>query len=59
VLLLSGAVTWADLAAHRPAWDLMMWLSILFSMCTALAEFGVIKWIRWGGESDLADPQLR
>jgi di/tricarboxylate transporter len=49
VLLLSGAVTWADLAAHRPAWDLMMWLSILFSMCTALAEFGVIKWIRWGG----------
>lgn len=46
VLLISGALTWTDLVTHRPAWDLLVWLSILFSMCTALADLGVIKWLR-------------
>ncbi|KIZ00173.1 Putative malate transporter yflS, partial [Monoraphidium neglectum] len=45
VLLASGAITWDDLAGHRPAWELLVWLTILFSMCTALADFGVIKWL--------------
>jgi DASS family divalent anion:Na+ symporter len=46
VLLASGTLTWDDLASHRPAWDLLVWLSILFSMCTGLADMGVIKWLR-------------
>ncbi|KAI8464937.1 MAG: Sodium/sulfate symporter [Monoraphidium minutum] len=43
VLLATGAVTWDDLAGHRPAWELLVWLSILFSMCASLADMGVIK----------------
>lgn len=43
---MGGGVTWDELASHRPAWDLLVWLSILFGMCTALAEMGVIKWVR-------------
>lgn len=46
VLVASGAISWTDLSSYRPAWDLLIWLSILFSMCTALAEYGVIQWLR-------------
>ena len=46
VLLAAGAVTWEELSGHRPAWDLLVWLSILFSMCSQLAQLGVIKWLR-------------
>jgi hypothetical protein len=27
VLLASGAITWDDLAGHRPAWELLVWLT--------------------------------
>ncbi|GBF92341.1 2-oxoglutarate malate translocator [Raphidocelis subcapitata] len=45
VLLATGAVGWDELSSHRPAWDLLVWLSVLFSMCGALTQFGVIKWL--------------
>lgn len=44
LLLAGGAVTWDELAAARAAWDMLVWLPVLFSMCAALADFGVVKW---------------
>lgn len=41
----TGAIKWDDLLAYRPAWELLIWLTILFSMCTNLTDLGVIKWI--------------
>lgn len=45
VLLFSGAMTWDDLVSYKPAWDLLIWLGIIFGMCAALADFGVIAWL--------------
>lgn len=42
VLLASGALTWDDLLAHKSAWDLFIWLVVLFSVCGAMS-----KQVRW------------
>jgi DASS family divalent anion:Na+ symporter len=43
VLLLSGALDWADLMADRIAWDVFIWYGGLFELARALGEAGVTQ----------------
>jgi DASS family divalent anion:Na+ symporter len=42
MLLLTGTLTWKDCLDYTPAWDTLLWFSILVSMCNALSASGLV-----------------
>lgn len=42
ILLLSGVLSWDDCLSFTPAWDTLLWFSLLVSMCNALASSGLV-----------------
>ena len=43
-LLLTGVLSWQDIAANAEAWNTFIWFAVLLMMATFLGEFGLIKW---------------
>ncbi len=43
LLLASGVLTWDDVLAERPAWDVFVWYGGLVRMAAAIGEFGLAK----------------
>lgn len=41
-LLVTGVLTWRDCLEYTPAWDTLMWFSVLMGMCSALATCGLV-----------------
>ncbi|MFE2064342.1 DASS family sodium-coupled anion symporter [Streptomyces sp. NPDC059467] len=44
LLLVTGVLTWGDLAAEKAAWTTLVWFSVLVMMAGQLQELGVIGW---------------
>ncbi len=44
-LLLTGALTWAQMKAEKSAWDTLTWFAALVMMGTALNDLGFIGWL--------------
>lgn len=42
-LLCSGVLTWKDCLGYSPAWDTLLWFSVLIGMSGQLNSLGVIK----------------
>jgi len=42
MLLATGTLTWDDCLDYTPAWDTLLWFSILVSMCNALSASGLV-----------------
>jgi len=42
LMLLTGVVTWEEMAGHRPAWDMLLRLALLVTMADGLARTGFI-----------------
>jgi DASS family divalent anion:Na+ symporter len=57
-LLATGVLTWSDCLAHRTAWDVLLWFSILMGMCSALAQGGVIAAFAAQAKTALASMNL-
>ena len=43
-ILLTGVLSWKDMAKNHGAWDAMVWLGGLVLMASLLKEFGVVSW---------------
>jgi DASS family divalent anion:Na+ symporter len=59
VLLLTGVLTWDDVAREHEAWSTFVWFAVLVMLATELGEFGIPRWlgetvtgalgdVRWG-----------
>eukprot|EP00967_Tisochrysis_lutea_P007412 scaffold8801_cov21-Tisochrysis_lutea.AAC.1 len=42
MLLGTGTLSWDDCLNYTPAWDTLLWFSILVSMCNALSASGLV-----------------
>lgn len=45
ILLVTGVLSWEDVAKEQNAWHTFIWLTTLLMMSGFLAEFGVMNWI--------------
>jgi len=41
-MLLSGVLSWRDCLNYTPAWDTLVWFSVLVSMCSGLSSSGLV-----------------
>ncbi len=48
LMLLGRVVTWEDMAAHAPAWDMLMRLALLVTMADGLSRTGFVGWMAHG-----------
>jgi DASS family divalent anion:Na+ symporter len=44
VLLVTGVLTWDDLASDREAWNTFVWFAVLVTMASYLGQLGLIGW---------------
>jgi L-tartrate/succinate antiporter len=45
LMLLGRVVTWQEMAAHAPAWDMLMRLALLVTMADGLTRTGFVGWM--------------
>jgi L-tartrate/succinate antiporter len=48
LLLLTGVLTWNDIAGHKRAWTTFAWLGALIALCDGLNRVGFVKWFADG-----------
>jgi L-tartrate/succinate antiporter len=48
LMLITGVVTWSDIAGHRRAWTTLAWLGALIALCDGLNSVGFVKWFADG-----------
>ena len=44
LLLITGVLTWNDIAEHKRAWTTFVWLGALIALCDGLNRVGFVKW---------------
>jgi L-tartrate/succinate antiporter len=44
LMLITGVVTWSDIAGHKRAWTTFAWLGALIALCDGLNRVGFVKW---------------
>ena len=44
LMLMTGVVTWSDIAGHKRAWTTFAWLGALIALCDGLNRVGFVKW---------------
>lgn len=44
LLLMTGVLTWSDIAGHKRAWTTLFWLGALIALCDGLNRVGFVKW---------------
>ena len=48
LMLITGVVTWSDIAGHKRAWTTFAWLGALIALCDGLNRVGFVKWFADG-----------
>lgn len=48
IMLLTGVLTWNDIAEHKRAWTTFAWLGALIALCDGLNRVGFVKWFADG-----------
>ena len=48
LLLITGVLTWNDIAGHKRAWTTFAWLGALIALCDGLNRVGFVKWFAHG-----------
>ena len=48
LMLLTGVLTWSDIAGHKRAWTTFAWLGALITLSDGLNRVGFIKWFAAG-----------
>jgi L-tartrate/succinate antiporter len=48
VMLLTGVLSWNDIAGHKRAWTTFAWLGALIALCDGLNRVGFVKWFADG-----------
>ena len=48
LMLITGVLTWNDIAAHKRAWTTFAWLGALIALCDGLNRVGFVKWFADG-----------
>jgi DASS family divalent anion:Na+ symporter len=43
-LLITSVLSWQDITSDSQAWTTFIWLTVLFTLSTAMKEFGFINW---------------
>lgn len=54
LMLVTGVVTWREMAGHAPAWDMLMRLALLVTMADGLGRTGFVGWLAHGVGQRLA-----
>ena len=44
LLLVSRTISWDDLVAHKPAWNILAWFATLVALADGLSRVGFISW---------------
>lgn len=59
LMILTGVITWSDIAANRQAWGVLVWFATLLAMADALNTVGFLKWFADRTTASLANvPQM-
>jgi L-tartrate/succinate antiporter len=53
-MLVLGIVTWDDVLANRPAWNVLAWFATLVVLADGLNRVGVVTWLGRGASAMLA-----
>lgn len=48
LLLITGVLSWTDVAQHKRAWTTFAWLGALIALCDGLNRVGFVKWFADG-----------
>lgn len=48
LMLVTGVLTWNDIAEHKRAWTTVAWLGALIALCDGLNRVGFVKWFANG-----------
>jgi L-tartrate/succinate antiporter len=48
LMLITGVLTWSDIAEHKRAWTTLAWLGAMMALCDGLNRVGVVKWFADG-----------
>lgn len=48
LLLITGVLSWSDVAQHKRAWTTFAWLGALIALCDGLNRVGFVKWFADG-----------
>jgi L-tartrate/succinate antiporter len=48
LMLVTGVLTWGDIAEHKRAWTTFAWLGALIALCDGLNRVGFVKWFADG-----------
>jgi len=48
LMLITGVLTWNDIAGHKRAWTTFAWLGALIALCDGLNRVGFVKWFADG-----------
>lgn len=48
VILITGVLSWKDIAGHQRAWTTFAWLGALIALCDGLNHVGFVKWFAEG-----------
>src|ERR1700739_1450769 len=48
LMLITGVLTWSDIAGHKRAWTTFAWLGALIALCDGLNRVGFVKWFADG-----------
>src|ERR1700747_399642 len=48
LMLITGVLTWNDIAGHKRAWTTFAWLGALIARCDGLNRVGFVKWFADG-----------
>ena len=48
LLLMTGVLTWNDVAGHKRAWTTFAWLGALIALCDGLNHVGFVQWFAEG-----------
>jgi len=48
LMLITGVLTWSEIAEHKRAWTTFVWLGALIALCDGLNRVGFVKWFADG-----------
>lgn len=48
LMLITGVLTWSEIAEHKRAWTTFAWLGALIALCDGLNRVGFVKWFADG-----------
>jgi L-tartrate/succinate antiporter len=54
LMLITGVVTWGDVASHKRAWTTFAWLGALIALCDGLNRVGFVRWFADGIAAHMA-----